>query len=115
MKIYLPPPPPPTLKDSWHGMYSMHTLLSYATACVEADRLEQGKWKEAVLDALADTHMDAPLDESPDSILRRLLDWHNEFAAQRRDDGVAYWEEVNEDINNHLHTNVIFMLCFSYI
>lgn len=37
-------------------------------------------WKEAVLDQLANCCMDAPLDESPRSILRRVIRWHEEVA-----------------------------------
>lgn len=38
-------------------------------------------WKEAVIDELAEACMDAPLTESPSSILKRVIAWHIQVAT----------------------------------
>lgn len=76
-------PFPAEWSDRWH-------LISVATQpAPEAPQSVQGEmpfdqdvgWRDAVLDALAITHMDAPQSESPASILQRVIDWHVDAAA----------------------------------
>ena len=37
---------------------------------------EVNEWKDAMLDELAATHADAPVDEAPSRVLRRIIEWH---------------------------------------
>jgi hypothetical protein len=45
---------------------------------------DEGLWKSAVLDQLAIACMDAPLDEPPASILKRVIAWNVEVALDPR-------------------------------
>lgn len=58
---------------------------------------DRNDWKEAILEQLVVTCIDAPLDESPESILRRIIDMH---IAIERDPAVqaSKWQSVGDNI-----------------
>lgn len=69
MSIKLPPLPRPS-------SYSAQDMRDYAMASVKAAVEERSAWKEAILEQLIVCSMDAPLKEPPESILRRVIDFH---------------------------------------
>ena len=96
MKIeLLPTPEYGCSATGWDEVYSEHTLTDYAFECVKADRLKRDEWKEAVLDALACTHMDAPQDEPVSETIGRIIRWHLEADAQERQQESSWRNDVD--------------------
>jgi hypothetical protein len=63
--------------DLWAGVSDYRDVPAFTRAAIQAHEAQrQDDWKTAVLDELASTCMDAPLDEAPASILERVISWH---------------------------------------
>ena len=66
---------------------------------------DKNPWKEAVLDELAMACMDAPQDEEPSSIIKRVLDWHVQVATDPAVNGgkvlvpqITDWGAVDKEL-----------------
>ena len=61
---------------------------------VDDERKRLAPWRGAVLDALANTCMDAPMDEPPANILARVIAWHVETALDPKVSDVVNYSMV---------------------
>lgn len=72
----------------WNGQKPLRSVPYYYTTPPPAPVVDDA-WKNAVLNALAGTGMDAPHDEPPHSILNRIIRWHEEAATDPAISGVT--------------------------
>ena len=59
-------------------------------------------WKDAILNQLAITHMDAPLDESPAVILQRIIDWHLSVVRESAEAYMQLCEEAKPIVQSNI-------------
>lgn len=64
---------------NWNDLTDAH--VAWMSSAALAGAATPNPWKEAVLDELAQACMDAPLDEPPSSILKRVIAWNIQVGA----------------------------------